>query len=121
MRHSRPILIVFAAMTLASSEALACRYSPLPPSNAELHRPMAGDMIAVKAVITRISPVGTLDYIPHEGFTLHLRVTNAIQGVTTRSIRVMYGGCDYIPGNVGGKINVIARKLPSGELMSEVR
>jgi hypothetical protein len=120
MNNSRRIMTIAATLSVAlswSANALACRYSPPPPSDEQLGLAQA-DVIAFKAIVTKLSPLGEMKGIPHEGFTLDLKVIKVFNGDVAPTVSVFYGPCHFVNGQVGETINVLARKMPDGVLAS---
>ena len=104
---------IFSAMTVAatcsySSIAAACIMMVPPVSYQDLHNAPA-EMVAFTAIIEKISSQGSLDALPHNGFTLKLKVQKVIKGRDLgTSLEVKYGPCHGVPGKIGEKINVLA-------------
>jgi len=117
MRAMTIVCLTLAAALGWTGDALACRHTPLQPSDEQLAAAPA-DIIAFKGRITRISLNGEMKGIPHAGFSLDLQVLKVFRGDLPPAIVVHYGGCDFVYGRVGDTINVMAQKMPDGILMS---
>jgi hypothetical protein len=106
------VLIVAIPILCSAGTAWSCPGDALLPSEEDLKYPPV-NMIAFKAVITKISPHGDLNRgKPHGGFQLQLKITKVYQGANLGdTIAINYGGCHNLPGKQGSVINVLA--LPS--------
>jgi hypothetical protein len=102
-------LLVAIPMLFSAGTAWGCRGDAPLPSEEDLQYPPA-NMIAFKAVITKISSHGDLDRgKPHGGFQLKLKITEVYQGANLgETIAINYGGCHNLPGEKDSVINVLA-------------
>jgi hypothetical protein len=112
------LLLALALAAGSATTAHACRISPPQPTDESLRAPPQDAVLAAKAVIRRIIPDGPMTGIPHYGFRIELELTRVFKGNFSPLIVVAYGPCDYVPGDVGSTINVLARSGLNNELVA---
>jgi hypothetical protein len=107
-------LAIFLTATLPLDAARACRVTPPVPSIGELQRvPLNG--YAFSGIIEEVlwSRGVPAHGIPHDGFSLKIRVTKSFAKPVQGTVVVQYGGCDFAPAP-GETINVIAENSVRG-------
>ena len=112
----RPIIVI-ALWVGTTLSAAACFVPAQHPGDADLVA-ATGDVVAVKASIERLRPLGPSLALPHHGFVLDLRPIKVFNGSVGEQLSVLYGGCHYVPGMAGDVVNVIAQKAPDGRLIA---
>jgi hypothetical protein len=102
-------LLIAIPILFSAENAWGCLMDGALPNEEDLQYPPA-NMIAFKAVITKISHQGNLDRgKPHGGFQLKLKITEVYQGDNLGdTISINYGGCHNLPGKQGDEISVLA-------------
>ena len=116
MSMRRPIIAV-ALWVATTLSAAACFIPARHPGDADLAA-ATGDVLAVKASIERLRPLGPSLALPHHGFVLDLRPIKVFKGAVDEHISVLYHVCYLVPGMAGDIVNVIAQKAPDGRLIA---
>lgn len=92
-----------------SAPVIACPMNVPPVSAEDLTHPPEG-MLAFTGEIETIETNGDLGPSPHQDFNVAFKNLQVMQGdQTIKKVTVKYGPCHSLPGQLGDRINVLAR------------
>jgi len=107
------ITILCIALVQFSLDAYACQGMTAHPTKKDMKYPPDG-MMAFSGIIEEIKENGSIDRVPHRGFSILFSVEKIYQGKKVgSSLNVNFGPCHDLPGTIGDSVYVLA--LPGKE------
>ncbi len=109
LKRKPAVLTIILLVCGLAAPVMACRTNVPPVSAEDLTHPPEG-MLAFTGEIEAVETNGDLGPSPHQGFDITFKNLQVMQGdPTLKKVTVNYGPCHSVPGQLGDRINVLAR------------